>query len=120
MTLIFPEKKSRTPQTHQATLFARAHGRMEDFRDAVYSARYHDDLDIADREVLTSLAEKVGLDGKALNESLERETYAAELDSLRQWGISLGVEGTPTYIVDGQTFHGVDESDSILEALKKR
>ena len=120
MTLIFPEMKCRTRQTHQATLFARAHGLMEAFRNAVYEARFQEDLDIADRGVLVALAEKVGLDGKGLNEALDGGTYVAELDALRQQGKDLGVEGTPTYIVDGQKFHGVDESDAVLEALKKR
>ncbi len=120
MTLIFPQKKCRTRLTHQATLFARDQGRMEAFREAVYEARYREDQDIADPQVLISLGEKVGLDGKALAEALERGTYAAELDALRQQAISLGVKGTPTYVVDGQTIHGVDSTDDVLEALQKR
>ncbi|MDP6084675.1 MAG: DsbA family protein [Nitrospinota bacterium] len=50
--LIFPWKKCRTRLAHQATLFARDHGRMEEFRDAVYEARYQQDLDIGDPGIL--------------------------------------------------------------------
>ncbi|MFQ5911559.1 MAG: DsbA family protein [Nitrospinota bacterium] len=120
MTLIFPQNKCRTRRAHQATLFARDQGRMEAYRNAVYSARFHEDKNIADPEVLISLGEKIGLDGQALREALEGETYAAGLDGLREQGISLGVDGTPTYIVDRQKFHGVDETEAILETLKKR
>ncbi len=120
LTLIFPRKKCRTRLAHQATLFARDHGRMEDFRDAVYHARFQEDLDISDPQVLVSLGEKVGLDGRALGEALERETYAAELDAFRRQGEGLGVKGIPTYVVDGRTFWGTDPTDEVLEALQKR
>ncbi len=119
MTLIFPQKKCRTRLAHQATLFARDYALMEPFRDAVYHARYHEDRDIADPGVLVELGEKVGLEGKALAGALERETYAGELDELRRNGERLGVEGVPTYVVDGRTIHGVDSTDAVLEALGK-
>ena len=117
---IFPWKKSRTRLAHQATLFARDHGRMEAFRDAVYAARYQQDLDIGDPGVLVSLGEQVGLDAAALREALERETYAGELDELRRQGEEMGVTGIPTYVVDGKPYWGSDPTDEVLEALANR
>lgn len=114
---LFPWRKCRTRRAHQATLFARDRGRLEAFRDAVFHARFQEDLDIGNPEVLIALAERVGLDGPGLREALERERYAAELDAWRQKGESLGVRGIPTYVVNGRTFWGVDPTEDVLEAL---
>ena len=119
MTLNFPRKKCRTRLALQATLFARDHALMEAFRDAVYHARFHEDLDIAEPRVLIELGEKVGLNGKALDSAIGRQTYSGELDELRREGERLGVEGVPTYIVDGRTIHGVDSTEDVLGALGK-
>ncbi len=93
---------------------------MKEFRNAVYQARFHEDLDIGDPQVLISIGEQAGLDGKALSEALEAQTYAKELDDLRRQGESMGVEGIPTYIVDGQVIMGMDPTDEVIEALGKQ
>ena len=118
--LIFPRRKCRTRLAHQATLFARAHGQMDVFRDAVYEARYQQDLDIGDPEVLVSIGERVGLDATALREAFDTETYAGELDEFRRRGEELGVTGVPTYVVDGKTYWGSDPTDEVLEAIANR
>ncbi|MFQ5912444.1 MAG: DsbA family protein [Nitrospinota bacterium] len=120
LTLIFPQKKCRTRLAHQATLFARDQGRMGAFRDAVYRARFQEDLGIGDPEVLVSLVEGVGLDGPALRQALDREVYAPELDAMRRQGKSLGVEKIPSYAVDGRIIWGTDPTEEVLEALMKR
>jgi len=120
MDLIFPWKKCRTRLAHQATLFAWDHGRMEEFRDAVYDARYQQDLDISDPGVLVSIGERVGLDAAALRKTLDAETYAGELDELRRQGEEQGVTGIPTYVVDGKTYWGSDSTDEVLEAIANR
>jgi predicted DsbA family dithiol-disulfide isomerase len=118
--LIFPWKKCRTRLAHQATLFARDHGRMEEFRDAVYEARYQQDLDIGDPGILMSIGERVGLDAAALREALDAETYEGELDELRWRGEERGVTGISTYVMDGKTYWGSDSTDEVLEAIANR
>jgi 2-hydroxychromene-2-carboxylate isomerase len=90
---------------------------MDAYRDAVFESRFQEDLDISEPQVLVALGEKVGLNGKALEEALARETYAAELDNLRRQGENLGVTGIPTYILNGQTFWGADPTDDVLESF---
>lgn len=120
MTLIFPQNQCRTRLAHQATLFAGDQGKMKEFRNTVYQARFHEDQDIGDLRVLISSGKQVGLDGKALCEALEAQTYAKELDDLRLQGESMGVEGIPSYVVDGQVIMGMDPTDEVIEALGKR
>ncbi len=93
---------------------------MDVFRDAVYEARYQQDLDIGDHEVLISIGERVGLDATALREAFDTETYAGELDEFRPRGEELGVTGVPTYVVDGKTYWGSDPTDEVLEAIANR
>lgn len=120
VTLIFPEKKCRTRLAHQATLFARDNGLMDAYRDAVFEARFQEDLDISEPRVLVALGNKVGLDGEALERALARETYASELDDLRRQGESLGVTGIPTYVMNGRTFWGADPTDEVLGSFPNR
>ena len=120
LQLDFPWKKCRTRLAHQATLFARDHGRMDEFRDAVFAARFQEDLDIGDTEVLVSLGEQVGLEGSSMREALKTETHAADLDELRRQGETAGVTGIPTYIVDGNPYWGADPTDDVLGALQNR
>ena len=120
VNLIFPWKKCRTRLAHQATLFARDQGRMEEFRDAVYEARYQQDLDIGDPGILVSIGERVGLDAAVLRKALDGETYARELDELRRRGEERGVTGISTYVMDGKTYWGSDSTDEVLEAIANR
>ena len=120
LQLNFPWKKCRTRLAHQATLFARDHGRMDAFRDAVFEARFRQDLDIGDTEVLVSLGEQVGLEGSSMREALKTKAHAADLDELRRQGETAGVTGIPTYIVDGNPYWGADPTDEVLGALQDR
>ncbi len=118
MTLIYPVKSCRTRLANQATLFARDQGKMKEFRNGVYEARFQKDLDIGDPRVLVSIAEQVGIDGQALSEVLEAQNYGKELDDLRQQGQAMSVEGIPTYIVDGQLIFGMDPTDEVIDAIR--
>lgn len=76
--------------------------------DAILTALWRDDRDIADRDVLSQIAESVGIDAAPLlDRALAPETMAEFVASTDE-AIRIGVLGSPTYVVDGELFYGQD------------
>ena len=83
--------------------FACDNGKGDEYNDAVYKAYFIDEQNIGDVEVLTALAEKVGLDGVAFKAALENGTYTevekAAVDYARN---ELKPSGVPTIYINGE------------------
>lgn len=84
-----------------------------DLIGACLSAVWARNLQIADKAVLKTLADEVGLDGArlvALSDGVEAtelvNRYTAE-------AVEAGVFGSPTYVVDGDLFFGQDRLDFV-------
>jgi len=76
--------------------------------DAILTALWRDDRDISDRDVLSQIAESVGIDAAPLlDRALSPETMAEFVASTDE-AIRIGVLGSPTYVVDGELFYGQD------------
>ncbi len=103
-----------------AILAAQAEGLDADaLSHAILQALWRDDRDIADRAVLASLCEDVGIDadrvlGAAVSEPI-REAFGA---STRE-AIEKGAPGSPAYIVDGELFYGQDRLAMVERALER-
>jgi protein-disulfide isomerase len=69
-----------------------------------------------DEAFLEKLAEKLGLDIKKFNEDVQSESLASRVDNDFESGMRSGVNGTPTFFVDGKKFDGgAEDLLSILE-----
>jgi predicted DsbA family dithiol-disulfide isomerase len=68
----------------------------------LYQAYFVDQQNIADIELLVSIAEAAGLDGSAAREVLETRSFKDAIDA--DWAKSqgYGVTGVPTYVAEGQ------------------
>ena len=101
-----PPKVVPRPYTRLAFegwFFACDNGKGDEYNDAVYKAYFIDEQNIGDVEVLTALAEKVGLDGAAFKAALENGTYTevekAAVDYARN---ELKPSGVPTIYINGE------------------
>ena len=101
-----PPKVVPRPYTRLAFegwFFACDNGKGDEYNDAVYKAYFIDEQNIGDVEVLTALAEKVGLDGAAFKVALENGTYTevekAAVDYARN---ELKPSGVPTIYINGE------------------
>ena len=72
-------------------------------------------LDDAD---LTQYAKALGLDGKRVASELASETHAARIRKDIQSGIRSGVNGTPTFFINGTRYDGSWEAPDLLAALE--
>ncbi len=85
--------------------------------DAVLSAVWHEERDIADATTLAALLSEQHLDAACLALSNTPEVQA-RYDSYTQSAIDTQVFGAPTYVVDGEMFWGQDRLDFVAHKLK--
>ena len=83
----------------------------------LYQAYFVDQKNIADIDLLVSIAESVGLDGTAARDVLENRTFKDAVDA--DWAKSqgYGVTGVPTYVADGQGVVGAQPYDVLVQFM---
>ncbi len=101
-----PPKVVPRPYTRLAFegwFFACDHGKGDEYNDSVYKAYFIDEKNIGDVEVLTALAEKVGLDGAAFRAALDNGTYTeAEKAAVDYARNELKPKGVPAIYINGE------------------
>ena len=112
-------KNLRTTSAHLATYYARERGKLREFRDRVYKARWVEDLDLESPDVLAKLGEEVGLDGAEIKKVVAGQLYLALLHSQRAQGKSLGIFGIPSFAVRGKIFWGQDVIEEVRQEVAR-
>jgi 2-hydroxychromene-2-carboxylate isomerase len=87
--------------------------------DALLAALWRDDRDIADRSVLADIAESVGIDPAPLLERALAAQVQASFEASTQEAMRIGVLGSPTYVVDGESFYGQDRLMFVERQLER-
>jgi predicted DsbA family dithiol-disulfide isomerase len=106
-------RSNRTTDAHLATYYAREMGKLREFRDRIYQARWVEDLDLENTDVLARCGEEVGLDGKIIRQVIKEKRYLNILHSQRAQGKSLGIFGIPSFVVQGKIFWGKDVIEDV-------
>src|SRR5688500_5116803 len=86
---------------------------------ALYRAYFAENRDIGGPQAVVEIARTVGIDGDALSQALEdpaiKERAKREVDG----AIAAGVFGSPFFIVDGESFWGVDRIPMLEEWVRR-
>ncbi len=82
----------------------------------LYEAYFVEQKNIADVDLLVSIAESAGLDGAAARDVLENRTFEAAVDADWEKSRQYGVTGVPTYVADAKGFVGAQPYE-VLERL---
>jgi protein-disulfide isomerase len=80
--------------------------------------RLFEHQDQLDDETLVFHAAQIGLDRKRFIEDLERQRFIPRVREDLSSGARSGVNGTPTFFVNGRRYEGVPEVQSLAEALQ--
>jgi len=81
--------------------------------NAILSAVWAEEKNIAEPETLMAVAASVGLDGESLLGSAGNPEISGIYDADTDNAIELGVFGAPTYVIDGEMFWGQDRLDFV-------
>jgi len=94
------ERIYNTRLAHEATEYAREHGRGNEFHHILFRKVYADGLDPADWSVLRDTAQQSGLDADEMQHQVEAGKYTAHVAEQVQMAYQIGVSGVPTYVVN--------------------
>jgi protein-disulfide isomerase len=115
----FPlEDHSQAALAAEASLAAQAQGKFWQLHDKMYA-----NFRSINRARILAWATEVGMDVNKLQADLASHKYAARVHAEEQEGEVAGVEGTPTFYINGQKFNGVFEVSAIapivIDEMKK-
>lgn len=103
LVMRIPRRHLRSRRALQASLFAREHGRFAEMDRQIYRARFEEDADISDIELLAGFAAKAGLDAEALRYALKTNAYVDALEEDLALAQAIGINGVPAALVGQPT-----------------
>lgn len=110
----------RTDKAFEAFAFAEQQGLGDAFSMAALSAFFQKDLNIGNIDVLVKIGEEIGVDGKKLRESLEKNEFTqAHKDAIRKAKQEDQIKVVPTVIIGTDRYEGVPSKQWIDLALEK-
>ena len=112
---------SPQPYTHLAFegfQYAKEKGKGEAYTLRMFEAFFKEDKDIGDVEVLTQLAEEVGLDPKEYREVLESRKYRNEHKEALEQSYRIGIQAVPTFKIGGQYYPGVLPKEQLKKIIR--
>jgi protein-disulfide isomerase len=68
--------------------------------------------------LFSELAESLGLDSAQLKADLEARTYRARIRADFAGGVRSGVNGTPTFFINGKRHNGSPDFESLVHAIE--
>jgi 2-hydroxychromene-2-carboxylate isomerase len=83
-----------------------------------FHAVWEQELNLADPDVVTKLADEAGLPGRKLVERSASDEITTVYEQNRQDAIAADVFGSPVYVLDGEVFWGQDRIELLADALK--
>jgi len=104
----FPVNQAVAAQMVYAAGGAEGDRKAGAFSDAVLTACWAEEKNIADEQTLIALADKCDLDGTALLEKAKQGEAAEQYQATTDKAHSIDVFGSPTYVVNNELFWGQD------------
>lgn len=87
----------------EALELAKDEGKGKEMKDAIFDAIYYKRKDGANIDVLTSLAQSIGLNAEKFKKRLESGEKKKIVENGKELAKSYGAKSTPTVIIDGNT-----------------
>ena len=91
---------SNSRKALEASEYARDMNKYESFHENIFHAYFTNCLDIGNLDVISSVAQKSGLDAGDLPGVIKDERYKSRLASARKEGRLINLTGVPTFIIN--------------------
>jgi len=116
-------QRANTRDAHRLIGYALAHGgpaTQEALKERLLAAYFTEGLNVADPDVLSGEAAKVGLDAEDVRRMLDSDEGIAELDAALAFAAEAGISAVPTYVIDGRwSIPGAQEPDVFVRVLRR-
>ena len=100
-------------------LFAREHGKIDDYMKHVYAEVFEYGNDISSLMVLGRIALKVGWDVESFLRYIDDARHQNNMVHLSETAKHSGVYGVPTYVINGHTLAGTIPVHELTQILRE-
>ena len=114
-----PRVTPNTMYALEATEYAQRHGKFMEFHQAAYQSFWSDGKDLGDLEVISGIADGVGLDSADLVRDLEERKLSSVVMGQYQEALKYGIRGIPTFLVGNLLFTGAHPYGVFQEAMSR-
>jgi len=104
----------------EAAACAGAQGRFWAYHDVLYSSQHGENLGAFSASNLKRLADQVGLDRGAFDPCVDGRAYKAAIDADMSEVRSLGLNGTPSFTINGQRLAGSLDYSFFASAIDRQ
>lgn len=118
LKMTFNAKSKHSILALEGSKYAQEHGLENAYHDAVFAAQFQDEKDINDLQVLTDIAEQIGLNREEFLNSLVTRKYKEAVLADEEEAQSLGVQLIPCYIFDGRAVDGAQDYQTLERLLE--
>ena len=115
----FPYLGPESTTAAQAGRAAAEQGKFWEFHDAMFADQQPPNSGKLTEDYLVGVAEEVGLDGERFREDMSSSEAEAAVKEDFQEGQSIGVTGTPAFLVNGQPIMGAQPTEVFVEAIEQ-
>ncbi len=120
LTLKEREHVPSSRRAHEATEYARAHGKVEPFHAQLLTRYWSKGEDLHDWKTLRSVATDSGLDPDEMEREVSAGTFKPMVDAGVAQAHSLGLNGVPAFVLGGKYLvSGAQEAAVFEEALSE-
>jgi len=103
----------------QGLEFAKDQGKGDEYNDAVFRAFFQQSRDIGRIDVLSDIANEVGLDPEQFRAALEQGTYRDRVQQLLQTAYErIRVTAVPTMIIGRQRLEGLYPAETMRQVIE--
>jgi predicted DsbA family dithiol-disulfide isomerase len=102
MDFVSTKRIYNTRLAHEATEYAREHGKGNEFHRVIFRKIYAEGQDISQWDVLRSAAEEVGLNADEMQNDVAGGKYTVEVAERVEQAYKIGVSGVPTYVINNR------------------
>jgi predicted DsbA family dithiol-disulfide isomerase len=96
------ERIYNTSLAHEATEYARQHGKGNEYHKVIFRKVYAEGQDPSQWDVLRAATDEVGLGADEMQRDVESEKYTAHVADQVRWAYQIGVTGVPTYVINNR------------------
>lgn len=97
----------------EAAEFAASQGKFWQMHDALYENQAE-----LSQDLILELAKKLHVDGKGVASAIDQQQFASKIEADMDGADQSGLQGTPTFYINGMQHEGSFSSHALIEALE--
>lgn len=114
------EKRPNTVDSHRLVRWASSVGLQDALVEALFEAFFIDGRDVGDRQVLTEIAAKCGMDAELVEDLLASDADVELVERECQLAGEMGIQGVPAYVIDNRfLLVGAQDAAVLLRVIDK-